>query len=81
MAALLSACVVEEASVEAPPVLNARASGEVEIAFESGCTILYGPSGTIITAGSSCSAEQRVRAQQAFNAHLAENDPSTYAGV
>ena len=54
------------------PELFHRTTGEFEINFASGCGMLFNPAGDLITAGSSCSPEQSVRAAQAVAAYRRE---------
>lgn len=54
------------------PELHQRHSGEIEVRFATGCTVLYNPAGRVITAGSSCSGTQRNRAHDAIEAHMRE---------
>jgi hypothetical protein len=56
----------------APPELVRRDSGEFEIRFDTGCTLLFAPVGSLITAGSSCTAEQSIRASKAVDAYRRE---------
>ncbi|WP_159099577.1 SH3 domain-containing protein [Alloyangia pacifica] len=56
----------------APPELLRRDSGEFEVRFDSGCTLLFAPAGSLITAGSSCSAEQSIHASKAVDAYRRE---------
>ncbi|WP_413219884.1 SH3 domain-containing protein [Tritonibacter mobilis] len=54
------------------PELYKRNTGEIEVRFASGCTVLYNPAGRVITAGSSCSGTQRNRSHDAVEAHMRE---------
>jgi len=54
------------------PELYERDSGEIEVRFAQGCTVLYNPAGRVIAAGSSCSRAQRNRAHDAVEAHMRE---------
>lgn len=54
------------------PELYERNTGEIEVRFASGCTVLYNPAGRVITAGGSCSRAQRNRAHDAVDAHRRE---------
>jgi len=56
--------------------LHARASGEIEVRFASGCTALYNPVGREIAIGSSCSRTQRSAAHDAAERYLRENHPT-----
>jgi len=51
------------------PELFVRSTGEIEVRWEGGCTALYRADGTPITAGSSCSTEQRRKSTEAVAAH------------
>ncbi|MGR3313979.1 SH3 domain-containing protein [Roseovarius indicus] len=55
------------------PELYERQTGEIEVRFAHGCTILYNPAGRVITAGGSCSGTQRNRAHDAVMAHMREH--------
>jgi hypothetical protein len=78
----LGGCNLDDTSTTGkPPQLTTRPGGAVEVAFDSGCTVLFGPKGKLLNAGSSCSGSQRDRARDAFRAHRAEQDPSTYGDV
>ena len=54
------------------PELYERNTGEIEVRFASGCTVLFNPVGRTISAGSSCSGTQRNRAHDAVEAHMRE---------
>ncbi len=54
------------------PELHARGSGEMEVRFASGCTVLYNPAGRRITAGSSCSRQQLNQAHDAVERYMRE---------
>jgi hypothetical protein len=54
------------------PELHVRNSGEYEVRFASGCTVLFNPSGNRINAGSSCSQVQLRRAHDAVDAYVRE---------
>lgn len=54
------------------PELYERQTGEIEVRFAQGCTVLYNPAGRVVTAGSSCSGTQRNRAHDAVEAHMRE---------
>jgi hypothetical protein len=62
------------------PELHARNSGEMEVRFASGCTVLYNPAGRRITAGSSCSRTQLTRAHDAVERYMREQGSSASAG-
>ena len=55
------------------PELHARHTGEVEIRFSHGCTVLYNPIGRRIAAGSACSRAQLNRAHDAMDAYMREH--------
>lgn len=54
------------------PELFRRSTGEFEVGFASGCGLLFNPAGKLITAGSSCSPAQSVRAAEAVAAYRLE---------
>lgn len=54
------------------PELFRRTTGEFEINFASGCGMLFNPAGKLVTAGSSCSPAQSVRAAEAVTAYRKE---------
>lgn len=54
------------------PELYLRPSGEYEVGFSTGCTLLFDPNGRLITGGSSCSSAQSIRAQEAVAAYRRE---------
>lgn len=54
------------------PELHTRHSGEMEVRFASGCTVLYNPAGRVVTAGGSCTRTQRNRAHDAVERHMRE---------
>jgi hypothetical protein len=54
------------------PELYVRPGGEAEVRWQSGCVALYNPSGSPITAGSSCSEEQLDRSDEAVQAYRRE---------
>lgn len=56
----------------APPELLRRDNGEFEVRFDTGCTLLFAPTGSLITAGSSCTAEQSIHASKAVDAYRRE---------
>lgn len=66
------------------PELSVRDTGEIEVAFASGCTVLFNPAGRRIAAGSSCSGAQRSRAADAVASYRREQGsapaPSTGGG-
>ncbi|MEQ8306926.1 MAG: SH3 domain-containing protein [Hoeflea sp.] len=63
------------------PELHARNTGEMEVRFASGCTVLFNPIGRAINAGSSCSRSQRSRAHDAVESYLRENSPGANHSV
>ncbi|GAA4219965.1 uncharacterized protein YgiM (DUF1202 family) [Sagittula marina] len=54
------------------PELFRRTTGEFEINYASGCGMLFNPAGKLITAGSSCTPAQSVRAAEAVAAYRLE---------
>jgi uncharacterized protein YraI len=54
------------------PELVRRTTGEFEVGFASGCMLLFNPAGNLITAGSTCSPMQSVRAAEAVAAFRRE---------
>lgn len=60
------------------PELHVRNTGEIEVRFASGCTVLYNPMGRRITAGSSCSSTQLTRAHAAADGYLREQAGSDF---
>ncbi|MDK3075774.1 SH3 domain-containing protein [Sedimentitalea sp. JM2-8] len=60
------------------PELHVRGTGEIEVRYASGCTILYNPAGRRINAGGSCSQAQLARAHQAVEGHMRENASSDF---
>jgi hypothetical protein len=56
-------------SVAAPRV-QTRSSGEMEVVFADGCTVLYNDIGLRQQQGSSCSQEDLKQAERAMTAHL-----------
>lgn len=54
------------------PKLVRRTTGEFEVGFASGCTLLFDSAGNLITAGSTCSPAQSVRAAEAVAAFRRE---------
>jgi len=54
------------------PELVARSAGNFELRYSGGCTILTNSGGSILQAGSSCSAAQRQRATKATVAYVKE---------
>lgn len=63
------------------PELYVRQTGEIEVRFASGCTVLYNPAGRVITAGGSCSGAQRNRAHDAVEAQMREQGISLGNGT
>jgi uncharacterized protein YraI len=60
------------------PELHVRNTGEIEVRYSSGCTVLYNPAGRRVTAGSSCSQGQLTRAQRAVEGHMRETAGSDF---
>ncbi|MAC81793.1 MAG: SH3 domain-containing protein [Rhodobacteraceae bacterium] len=54
------------------PELHVRNTGEMEVRYASGCTVLYNPAGRRISAGSSCSQAQLSRAHDAVDGYTRE---------
>ena len=54
------------------PELVHRTTGEFEVGFSSGCMLLFNPAGNLITAGSTCSPTQSIRAAEAVAAFRRE---------
>lgn len=54
------------------PELVQRASGEFEIRFSSGCTVLANRNGAVLNAGAVCSGAQRKRALASVKAYIRE---------
>ncbi|PZX13652.1 SH3 domain-containing protein [Palleronia aestuarii] len=54
------------------PGLVRRTTGEFEVGFASGCMLLFNPAGDLITAGSTCSPSQSIRAADAVAAFRRE---------
>lgn len=54
------------------PELHVRDTGEMEVRYASGCTVLYDPAGRRINAGSSCSQAQLSRAHDAVDGYTRE---------
>ena len=63
------------------PDIYQRSSGEFEVGWSSGCTVLYDPSGQRITAGSSCSAQQLAQSDAEVSARTGVPDGSATSGV
>lgn len=61
----------ERAGADVPRVYR-RGSGEYEVAWEGGCTVLLGASGGEIQAGASCSEQQRTRSAEIVGEHQGE---------
>lgn len=62
------------------PELHVRGSGEIEVRYRSGCTVLFNPVGRRITAGASCARGQLNRAQSAVESYMRENSPAATHG-
>ncbi|TMV82945.1 SH3 domain-containing protein [Thioclava sp. BHET1] len=65
----------------AGPDVYRRPSGEFEVGWRAGCTVLYDPSGRRISAGSSCSTRQLARSDAAIRARTAKPYGSATGGV
>lgn len=74
---LLSASVL--ADNESPPEVVVRDSGEIEVRMAGGCVALYNKRGSLITRGSSCSANDRSQANTAVVSYLHEQGASDIA--
>jgi hypothetical protein len=61
---------------DSPPEVVSRHTGEVEVRMPGGCVALYDKSGGLITRGSSCSASDRRRADEAAASYLREQGVS-----
>lgn len=67
------------------PALSVRDTGEIEVSFAGGCTVLFNLAGRRIAAGSSCTGAQRSRAADAVARYRREQGaearaPSTGGG-
>ncbi|GKY90253.1 SH3 domain-containing protein [Sinisalibacter aestuarii] len=62
------------------PRLYVRSSGEIEVQWASGCTMLYNANGSRIQSGSSCTRAQRQRADDAVAGYLREQGGGTAEG-
>ncbi len=62
------------------PELHVRGSGEIEVRYRSGCTVLFNPVGRRITAGASCARGQLNRAHSAVESYMRENSPAATHG-
>ncbi|WP_082677607.1 SH3 domain-containing protein [Ruegeria profundi] len=60
----------------AVPTLFQRDTGEFEVAWSSGCQVLFSPTGREITAGSTCSGDQRARSRDAVERYRREQGQS-----
>lgn len=54
------------------PELAVRSSGEIEVRWSSGCTMLYNAQGNRLNAGGSCTRAQRDRSDKAAKGHVNE---------
>jgi hypothetical protein len=79
---LVSACAGTDHARQAGgvPEVAPRPSGEVEVRMPSGCVALYDSSGSLITRGSSCSASDRRRADEAAASYFREQGASDHSG-
>ncbi|MFC3616099.1 SH3 domain-containing protein [Lutimaribacter marinistellae] len=59
------------------PEIVQRASGELEVHWVGGCTLLYSPSGRQIATGSVCTSDQRARSEDAVARLRREQGTST----
>jgi Tol biopolymer transport system component len=62
------------------PELAVRNSGEIEVRWGSGCTMLYNSDGNRLQTGGSCSPSQRSRSDDAVARHMREQGGSTAEG-
>lgn len=62
------------------PELAVRSTGEIEVRWASGCTILYNPRGGRIQSGGSCSTSQRGRSDDAVARYLREQGGGSAEG-
>ncbi|WP_347309948.1 SH3 domain-containing protein [Defluviimonas sp. SAOS-178_SWC] len=62
------------------PELVTRSTGEIEVRWGSGCTMLYNSLGNRIQAGGSCTRAQRSRSDDAVTRHMREQSGSTAEG-
>jgi len=62
------------------PELVVRNSGEMEVRWNSGCTMLYDPGGNRLQTGGSCSKSQRNRSDDAVARHMREQGGSMSEG-
>lgn len=62
------------------PELAVRNSGEIEVRWASGCTMLYNTRGSRINAGSSCTSAQRNRSDDAVDRYMREQGGGTAEG-
>lgn len=54
------------------PELHLRNSGEMEVRYANGCTVLYNPAGRRVAAGGSCSQAQLSHAHDAVDGYMRE---------
>ncbi len=62
------------------PELAVRSTGEIEVRWASGCTMLYNPRGKRIQSGESCLTSQRGHSDDAVARYLREQGGSTAEG-
>lgn len=62
------------------PELAIRNSGEIEVRWGSGCTMLYDSTGNRLQAGASCSDSQSSRSDDAVARYMREQGGSTTEG-
>ena len=63
------------------PELAVRTSGEIEVRWLSGCTMLYNSLGSRLSAGGSCSRSQRDRSDDAVTRYMREQGGSAAEGA
>jgi len=73
---IVAACFGTAQAQSDVPELQVRNSGEIEVRFASGCTVLYNSAGRRINAGASCSRSQRNRADDAVDGYMREQSAS-----
>ncbi|WP_375690420.1 SH3 domain-containing protein [Pseudooceanicola sp. LIPI14-2-Ac024] len=64
-------------TADAAPELHVRGSGEYEVRFAAGCTVLFNGGGHRINAGGSCYRDQLSRAQDAVDRYRREQGTGT----
>ncbi|MBF9033517.1 SH3 domain-containing protein [Rhodobacterales bacterium HKCCE2091] len=57
----------------ADPTVYRRSSGEYEVRFATGCALLFDRSGSLVTAGPTCTAAQSIRAVEALDGYRVAN--------